>query len=297
MAITGGFKEKLEKYLNYILFEKGLAQNTLQAYRADIFAFNAYLENRKIEAADRDIIEDYVFDLKNRKYSALSIARMLVSVRNFYAFLTRENAGVKDPFQDMEPFKMRKKLPDVLPGRDIELILKAPDASSKEGIRDRAMLELLYSAGVRASELVNIELTDINIEEKVVRCFGKGSKERLVPVGEYVVETVANYLDIRGVFLKNRFSEHLFVTRLGKKFTREGLWKIVKAYAKKAGVEKTVYPHIFRHSFATHLLAGGADLRSVQEMLGHSDISTTQIYTHVDRSGLKKIHKKFHPRG
>jgi integrase/recombinase XerD len=147
------------------------------------------------------------------------------------------------------------------------------------------------------SELTGLELTDVNLEDKTLRCYGKGSKERVVPIGDYVVESLSNYLDIRGEFLKKKFSQHLFVTRLSRKFTREGIWTLVKNYAKKSGITKDVYPHIFRHSFATHLLAGGADLRSVQEMLGHKDISTTQIYTHVDRSRLKKIHKQFHPRG
>jgi integrase/recombinase XerD len=178
----------------------------------------------------------------------------------------------------------------------MKALLATPDVSKKEGVRDRAIMELLYSAGLRVSELVNLELTDVDMNEKILRCFGKGSKERIVPVGDYVIDALESYLLVREEFLKG-FSPVLFITRLGKKFTREGLWKVVKNHAKKAGIAKDVYPHIFRHSFATHLLAGGADLRSVQEMLGHADISTTQIYTHVDRSRLKSLHKKFHPRG
>ena len=197
----------------------------------------------------------------------------------------------------MDSFKVHKKIPEVLTIGDIDKLLKQPDLSTKEGIRDKAILELFYSAGIRVSELTGLELTDVNLEDKTLRCYGKGSKERVVPIGDYVVDSLANYLDIRGEFLKKKFSQHIFVTRLSRKFTRVGIWTIVKNYAKKAGIEKDVYPHIFRHSFATHLLAGGADLRSVQEMLGHKDISTTQIYTHVDRSRLKKIHKQFHPRG
>jgi integrase/recombinase XerD len=289
--------KKTGDFLNFILFEKGLAKNTAAAYKSDLAIFDGFLKLQKISDVTEDSLVDYIFFLKGKKYAEMSIARALVSVKNFFKFLVRVNVINKSPFEDMDSFKVHKKIPEVLTAADIENMLKQPDLSSKEGIRDRAILELLYSSGIRVSELTGLELTDMDLEDKTVRCFGKGSKERLVPIGDYVVETVSNYLDIRGEFLKKKFSQHLFVTRLAKKFTREGIWTIVKNYAKKAGMEKNVYPHIFRHSFATHLLAGGADLRSVQEMLGHKDISTTQIYTHVDRSRLKKIHKQFHPRG
>jgi len=217
-------------------------------------------------------------------------------IRRFISYDFIQKIVEKNPFEEMDSFKVRKKMPEVLTEVDIEKMLMQPDKNSREGIRDKAILELLYSAGIRVSELTDMELTDLNMDEKVLRCFGKGAKERLVPIGEYVVETVSNYLKVRDNFLKE-FSPHLFITRRGKKFTRVGIWKLVKGYAKLAGLTKDVYPHIFRHSFATHLLAGGADLRSVQEMLGHSDIATTQIYTHVDRTRLKKVHKEFHPRG
>ncbi len=289
--------EKLDDFINFILFEKGLAKNTADAYKSDLKLFDAYLKQQETGEVTEDALVDYIFYLKNKKYAEMSIARSLTSVRIFFKFLTRAGAIGRSPFEDMESFKIHKKIPEILTAADIDRLLSQPDMSKKEGIRDRAILELLYSAGVRVSELTGLELTDINLEEKVVRCFGKGSKERLVPVGDYVVDAAANYLDIRNGFLKKKFSQHLFVTRLSKKFTREGIWTLIKKYAKKAGLEKNVYPHIFRHSFATHLLAGGADLRSVQEMLGHKDISTTQIYTHVDKSRLKKIHKQFHPRG
>jgi integrase/recombinase XerD len=235
--------------------------------------------------------------MKSNKYSELSIARALVSIRNFYIYLVREKKILKSPFENIDSFKTHKKIPEVLSRDDIEKLINTPDLTTKEGVRDRAVMELLYGAGIRVSELINIELTDINLDEKVIRCFGKGSKERLVPVGDYLIDALSNYLDIRGSFIKKGFSQYLFLTRRGTKFTRMGIWKLLKKYALQAGISKDVYPHIFRHSFATHLLAGGADLRSVQEMLGHSDISTTQIYTHVDKSRLKKIHKQFHPRG
>jgi len=295
--------EKVREFINFITFEKGLAKNTQDAYKSDLTLFDNYLKEQKISEVTEDALVEFIFYLKNKvhvkkkKYAEMSIARALVSIKGFFKFLVRVNALDKSPFEDMDSFKVHKKIPEVLTAGDIDNMLKQPDLSKKEGIRDRAILELLYSAGIRVSELTGLELTDVNLEDKTLRCFGKGSKERVVPIGDYVVETVANYLDIRGEFLKKKFSQHLFVTRLSRKFTRVGIWTIVKNYAKKAGIEKDVYPHIFRHSFATHLLAGGADLRSVQEMLGHKDISTTQIYTHVDRSRLKKIHKQFHPRG
>lgn len=289
-------KEKIDDFLNFIRFEKGLSENTVLAYKSDILIFIKFLNEHKISKVTEETIMDFIFALKNKNYSTLSIARMLVAVKNYYKFLVNEKILSVSPFENMDSFKVRKKIPEVLTEKDIENLLNQPDTSTKEGIRDKAILELLYSAGIRVSELVNMELTDINFDEKILRCFGKGKKERLVPVGDYVVEAIKNYLKIRNE-ISNKFSNFLFITRLGKKFTRAGIWKIIKIYAKKAGITKNVYPHIFRHSFATHLLKGGADLRSVQEMLGHSDISTTQIYTHIDRSHLKNIHKKFHPRG
>ena len=285
-----------DKFINFILFEKGLSPNTATAYRSDINIFEGYLERNKILKIEEDTLVDFIFELKNKNYSVLSIARSLVSIKSFLKFLLKEKIVEKNPFEEMDSFKVRKKMPEVLTEVDIEKMLMQPDKNSREGIRDKAILELLYSAGIRVSELTDMELTDLNMDEKVLRCFGKGAKERLVPIGEDVVETVSYYLRVRDNFLKE-FSPHLFITRRGKKFTRVGIWKLVKGYAKLAGLTKDVYPHIFRHSFATHLLAGGADLRSVQEMLGHSDIATTQIYTHVDRTRLKKVHKEFHPRG
>ena len=289
-------KEKLDDFLSFIRYEKGLSENTFLAYKNDIFNFIKFLNEHKIAEVTEDTIMDFIFALKNKNYSTLSIARMLVAVKNYYKFLVNKKVLSVSPFENMDSFKVRKKIPEVLTEKDIENLLNQPDTSTKEGIRDKAILELLYSAGIRVSELINMELTDINLDEKILRCFGKGKKERLVPVGDYVVEAIKNYLKIRQE-ISDKFSNFLFITRLGKKFTRAGIWKMIKMYAKKAGIIKNVYPHIFRHSFATHLLKGGADLRSVQEMLGHSDISTTQIYTHVDRSHLKNIHKKFHPRG
>jgi integrase/recombinase XerD len=297
MAETDIIEKKLGDFINFITFEKGLAKNTQDAYKSDLMLFAGYLKERKIDRVTEDVLVDFIFFMKNKKYAEMSIARGLVSVKGFFKFLVRVHALEKSPFEDMDSFKVHKKIPEVLTAGDINNLLAQPDLSKKEGIRDKAILELFYSAGIRVSELTGLEVTDVNLEDKTLRCYGKGSKERVVPIGDYVVDSLANYLDIRNEFLKKKFSQHLFVTRLSRKFTRVGVWTIVKNYAKKSGITKDVYPHIFRHSFATHLLAGGADLRSVQEMLGHKDISTTQIYTHVDRTRLKKIHKQFHPRG
>jgi integrase/recombinase XerD len=289
-------KEKKDEFLNYVLLEKGQSENTAKAYGQDLKLFSAFLERHKLTAVDEEAMIDLIFELKSKNYSTESIARIITGVKVFYKYLARKKLIAKSPFEQMEPFKVRKKIPEALNAQDIQKMITMPDLSSKEGVRDRAILELLYSAGIRVSELVNMELTDVMLEEKTLRCFGKGAKERIVPVGDYVIEALRRYLPYRkdndGIF-----SPNLFVTRLGRKFTRGAIWKMVKKYAKKGGIKKDVYPHIFRHSFATHLLAGGADLRSVQEMLGHADIATTQIYTHVDRSGLKRVHKKFHPRG
>jgi len=296
MAEAEVIKKYREKFLDFITFEKGLSPNTAKAYKSDLSLFEEYLKKHKIGEVTEDALVDFIFELKNKKYSELSIARAIVAIKVFFVFLVRDKAIEKSPFEQMSPFKSHKKIPEVLNAEDIKNMLAGPDLAKKHGLRDKAILELLYSAGIRVSELVNLELTDINIEEKVIRCFGKGSKERIVPVGDYVTEAIKEYLTVRKDFGKG-FESSLFVTQRGSKFTRQGIWKILKQYAKKAGISKNVYPHIFRHSFATHLLSGGADLRSVQEMLGHANIITTQIYTHVDRSRLKNTHKRFHPRG
>ncbi len=287
--------DSVQRYLDHLVFEKGLSQKTAAAYESDIKSFVDFCKDKG--EITEDTVVDYIFFLKNKNYSALSIARMITGIKTFFHFLVREKIAVKSPFDGMESFKTHKKIPEALTEKDIQMLLEAPDISTKEGLRDKAMLELLYSSGVRVSELVNMELTDINPDEGFIRCFGKGGKERIVPAGEYAAFYLKNYLKVREHFLKKDFSPVLFLSKLGKKFTREGVWKLVKKYANKAGIKKDVYPHIFRHTFATHLLSGGADLRSVQEMLGHSDIATTQIYTHVDKSRLKNTHKNFHPRG
>ncbi len=297
MATVSDIERNKEAFINFILFEKGLAQNTASAYKSDIALFTVYLKDGKLQKITEETLIDFIFSLKSKNYSSLSIARIIVSIKSIFKFMLKEKAITANPFEDMESFKTRKKIPEALAEVEIEKLLAQPDLSSREGLRDRAIMELLYSSGVRVSELTGMELTDINLDDKMVRCFGKGSKERIVPLGDYVIDALKNYLNARNGFLKKEFTPSLFLTRLGRKFTRTGIWSMLKVYAKKAGIVKNVYPHIFRHSFATHLLAGGADLRSVQEMLGHADISTTQIYTHVDRSRLKKIHKLFHPRG
>ena len=277
--------------------ERGLSPNTVASYREDLKAYIKFLSNRKLSAPSREDIADHLLDLKQRGLSSTTVARHLAAVKGFHRFLLNEGRMKNDPTIGMRTPKMWKELPSVLSVREVARILAQPDGTKKAGIRDKAILELLYATGMRISELGTLKWSDLNLEVGYVRCTGKGSKERIVPVGSHAIESVRLYLEkTRPRYVKGG-DGHLFITRLGSGFTRQGLWKIVKKYALKARIRKGVTPHTFRHSFATHLLESGVDLRSVQEMLGHASISTTQVYTHVDRSRLKKIHAKYHPRG
>lgn len=291
----------IDRYLNYLVVEKGLSQKTLDAYSRDIIRYRDFLYKNKrnrFSEEDTSLILQYLIMLRKSGLRARSRARHLVSIRGLYRFLFEEKILRNDPAQLVDLPKMSLKLPHVLSRQEIELLLNAPDTKKPASIRDAAMLELLYAAGLRVSELVNVKLQDVNLEAGFVRIFGKGSKERIVPIGLPAKEKINLYLQtVRSVYLKQPPSPYLFVARAGKPMTRQGFWKLLKRYAIKTGLIKKVTPHSFRHSFATHLLEGGADLRAVQIMLGHVDISTTQIYTHVTREHLKKLHQKFHPRG
>ena len=291
----------IDRYLNYLVVEKGLSKKTLDAYSRDIIRYRDFLhENKKNRFSEEDtsLILQYLIMLRKSGLGARSRARHLVSIRGLYRFLFEENILRHDPAQLVDLPKMSLKLPHVLSRQEIELLLNAPDTKKPASIRDAAMLELLYAAGLRVSELVNVKLQDVNLEAGFVRVFGKGSKERIVPIGLPAKEKISLYLQtVRSVYLKQTPSLYLFVARAGKPMTRQGFWKLLKRYAIKTGLNKKITPHSFRHSFATHLLEGGSDLRAVQIMLGHVDISTTQIYTHVTREHLKKLHQKFHPRG
>jgi len=291
----------VDQYLNYILIEKGLSDKTVESYSSDLTRFLEFLEKNSVynlSETDTPIILRYLIALRNAGLSARSRARHLVTLRGFYRFLAHEGMIEHDPVRIIDFPKSGLRLPDVLSIQEIKDLLSLADFNKPQGARDAAMIELLYAAGLRVSELIGIKLQDISLEAGFVRVFGKGSKERVVPIGLYAKERIDHYIvNSRPQLLKERINHFLFVTRLGKPMTRQGFWKLLKRYVLKAGINKNITPHTLRHSFASHLLEGGADLRSVQLMLGHIDISTTQIYTHVAREHLKKMHEKFHPRG
>ncbi len=291
----------IDQFLNYLLVEKGLAQKTLEAYSRDIIRYRNFLvENNSTAFSEEDapLILRHLILLRKAGLKARSRARHLVAIRGFYRFLVQEKILHNDPARLIDLPKSGLKLPHVLSREEIELLLKAPDTSKPAGVRDAAMLELLYAAGLRVSELINLKLQDINLEAGFVRIFGKGSRERIVPIGGHAREKVSAYLKaVRSRRLKQTTSPYLFIARAAKPMTRQGFWKLLRRYGLQAGLKKKITPHSLRHSFASHLLEGGADLRAVQVMLGHVDISTTQIYTHVTRDHLKKLHQKFHPRG
>ena len=291
----------IDRYLNYLLIEKGLSNTTLASYSADMVRYQEFLHLNKIKrisATDTALILKHLISLRDAGLSARSRARHLVSIRGFYRFMVHERILKHDPARLVDLPKTSMKLPDVLSVEEITQLLEAPDTDKPRGVRDRAMLELLYAAGLRVSELVNLKLQDINLEAGFVRVLGKGSKERLVPIGLTAKEKVESYLEKSRIsLLKNRASPYLFVARAAKPITRQGFWKLLRKYAALSQLNKKVTPHSLRHSFASHLLEGGADLRAVQVMLGHVDIATTQIYTHVARQQLKKVHAQFHPRG
>ncbi len=291
----------IDQYLNFLLVEKGLARTTLDSYSRDIVRYRQFLlENDVFAPAQTDtaLILKHMIALRNAGLGARSRARHLVSIRGFYRFLVHEKIIARDPSRLIDLPKLSMRLPDVLSVDEVSRLLAAPDTSRSAGSRDAAMLELLYAAGLRVSELVNLKLQDVNLEAGFVRVLGKGSRERVVPIGMHAKNKINSYIEnSRKQILKRQLSPYLFVSRGTRPITRQGFWKLLRRYATRVGLTKKVTPHSLRHSFATHLLERGADLRAVQVMLGHVDISTTQIYTHVARDHLKKIHVKYHPRG
>ncbi len=290
----------LDSFLSYLVVEKGLSENTLESYGRDLKKFLLFIKSRGITSA-REIkygdILDFMIHSREEGLNATTIVRSMVSIKQFFKYLLSEKVLSEDPTAHIKTPKMKKAIPGVISLDDVESILGAPDESTPEGLRDAAMLEILYATGIRVSELIGLKLNDVNFELGFVVVYGKGSKERVVPIGDKAREKLLSYLrDSRPTLLKGREAKALFVTRRGAGMTRQGFWKIIKAQALKSGVTKKISPHTLRHSFATHLLERGADLRTIQVMLGHSDISTTQIYTHVESERLKEIHKKYHPR-
>ncbi|MFA6600477.1 MAG: site-specific tyrosine recombinase XerD [Candidatus Omnitrophota bacterium] len=289
----------IRQFLNYVSVEKGLAKNTLEAYAMDLEAYRNCLERHKLtdwSKIKRNNILDFMIEEKKRGMEASSIARRLVAVKLFHRFLVSEKIIPEDVTVVLESPKLWKRLPQFMTPPEIEAILRAPDTKKGGGIRDRALLECLYATGMRVSEIAGLKLGDVNLDSGFIRCFGKGGKERIVPVGRQAIEACRVYLAKVRAKQKAR-SEHFFIGKSGRGLTRQFLWQMIKAYAKRAGIQKALTPHTFRHTFATHLLERGADLRIVQELLGHADIATTQIYTHVSRDHLKHVHSKYHPRG
>ncbi|AVP37099.1 site-specific tyrosine recombinase XerD [Staphylococcus felis] len=293
-------KETLEEYLRFIQIEKRLSQNTIAAYRRDLNHYFNYLESQKIthlDFVDRDTIQLWFGVLHDEGRSSKSIARFTSTVRSFHQFALREKYSKHDPTVLIETPKYERKLPDILTVDEVTRLLETPQLDKLNGYRDRTMLELLYATGMRVSELIHIEVEDINLMMGFVKVFGKGKKERIVPLGETVIEYLEYYMqNIRPKLLKKNVTHTLLLNVHGNPLSRQGVWKIIKQTGLKAGIYKSLTPHTLRHSFATHLLENGADLRAVQEMLGHSDISTTQLYTHVSSAQIRKIYQQFHPR-
>ncbi|MDK2930543.1 MAG: integrase/recombinase XerD [Bacillota bacterium] len=290
----------LDEFLAYLAVERGLAQNSLESYARDLNQFAKFVEESEGSSLDdvtQDTIIAYLAHLRRQGKATSSICRQLAAIRGLYRFLDREGKIQHDPTVNLGSPKQERRLPGVLNLEEVGRLLEMPGTHTPAGVRDRAMLEVLYATGMRVSELVSLDIGDLNVEMGYVRCLGKGSKERIIPVGRVASGWVEAYLrSARPRLVRSRAERALFVNARGRRMTRQGFWKIIKAYAAKAGIQKHVTPHTLRHCFATHLLENGADLRSVQEMLGHVDIATTQVYTHLARGKLKEIYDAAHPR-
>ena len=288
----------VDRFLDALWMERGLSQNTLQAYRSDLYACSKWLSANTvaIEYAQNSHVLQYLSEQGTR--SARTSARRLSSLRRFYEYLLREGDITSDPVANIESPRIGRPLPKSLTEEEVELLIAAPDIDTANGARDRAMLEVLYATGLRVSELVSLKISQLNLRQGVIRVFGKGNKERLVPLGEEAVSWLESFIqDDRNVLLKGMNSDIIFPSNRGQQMTRQTFWHAIKKYSIKADIRKELSPHVLRHAFATHLLNNGADLRVVQMLLGHSDISTTQIYTHIARERLKELHSEHHPRG
>lgn len=292
-------KSEILSFINYITVEQGLSENTQVAYRRDLERFSEYLELRGVPVSDtsRELVREFLGALQRRKLNARTVSRMLVTLRNFFQFLVFERGLPENPCLNVEGPKAARTLPKVLSINQVDELLSQPDLSKIYGIRDKAMIEVLYATGLRVSELISLEVQAVNTELGYVSCVGKGGKARVVPLGKSALAALDVYLrDSRLSLLKGKTSNWLFLNRQGQRLTRQGFWKIIVSYGRKAQIGIPLKPHLLRHSFATHLLQRGADLRSVQMMLGHSDISTTQIYTHILKERLRGIYEQHHPR-
>jgi integrase/recombinase XerD len=292
--------QQVDSFLDMLTVERGLARNTIEAYSRDLIRLVGFLKARgvkKWQESQAVHLRSYLSWLRGRGLSARSVARNAVALRQFYRFLEKEQLLKENPVPSFLLRAASRKLPHILARDEVQRLLTQPDPATPLGLRDQAMIELLYATGVRVSELISLQTHQINLEGNYLTVKGKGSKVRMIPFGKWARESLVRYLrEVRPKLLRGRTSPHLFITRSGKALTRQAFWKLLRHHTLAGGIEKRVTPHTLRHSFATHLLEGGADLRSVQSMLGHADISTTQIYTHLTRSHLKEVHRKYHPR-
>jgi len=291
----------IDQFLDYVAFERGLSENTREAYAADLKSFSKFLASAKMPSfneVQRKHILDYLMAEKGRGLSLNSVSRRLVAIKVFFSYLQREGLLARNVTEVMDSPRLWKVLPVVLSMKEVERMLKMPSGKGRIPLRDKALLELLYATGLRVSEVTELTVDDIHFDEGYVRCMGKGSKVRIVPFGEKARRCLKVYISGgRPLFAGDRSADpQVFLTYRGKKFTRKGVWKLIRTYARRAGIDKQVSPHTLRHSFASHLLANGAPLRVIQEMLGHADIATTQVYTHVDQGRLRAVHSRFHPR-
>jgi integrase/recombinase XerD len=292
--------DHLQQFIHYLTVEKGLSTNTLDSYKRDLKQYLAYLKNAgnpNVEETTRQDIVSHLKALREQGKANSTISRSMASIRAFYQFLIKDQIIKNDPSAHLETPKIERRLPKVLSIAEVEALLGAPQTSTPFGQRDGAMLELLYATGIRVSELISLTIEDVHLQMGFVKCMGKGSKERIIPLGKVAIDSLETYIQAGRVRLStSKRINALFLNHHGNPISRQGFWKIIKKHSKDAGIKKEITPHTLRHSFATHLLENGADLRSVQEMLGHADISTTQIYTHVTKTRLKDVYSKAHPR-
>jgi len=298
-------QEQINQFLDYLQAEKGYSHNTMAAYQNDLGQFLIFLQRRpqhlrpgRWDEVTRDHIVSYILDMKEREYASSTIARKVAAVKSFFKFLEASGHITANPAKDMETPRAEKHLPATISAAEVDRLLEAPSGDGPTALRDRAMLELLYATGLRVSELVALDVTDVNLEEGTVRCMGKGKKERILPIYERARQALEEYIHKGRPQLvgKNKAETALFLNRRGTRLTRQGLWLIIKRYVEQVGIKENVTPHTLRHSFATHMLRGGADIRAVQKMLGHANISTTQIYTQVTPDRMREVYDETHPR-
>ena len=298
-------EQGIKTFLDYLSVEKGFSPNTISAYRNDLYQLAGFIQERARKeilapdwsGVDRSLLLSHILDLKDRGYTSTTVARKVAAAKSFFEFLVADGIISHNPTLNLGSPKVGKSLPKPISAEQVRQLLDQPDESTLEGIRDKAMLELLYASGMRVSELVSLNVGDVDLQASYVRCFGKGSKERIIPLYPQAVDTLRRYLEeSRPVLVRNRKDKALFLNRRGDRLTRQGFWQILKSYARAANLSTRVTPHTLRHSFATHMLNGGADLRSVQELLGHANISTTQVYTHLTSERIKEVYDSAHPR-